>query len=368
MRRSVTLAGVLGVALCWGWVAEGAEEASPSDAVPPALLPFEHLIGGWKGTSVPKANPLKGWTEKHTWAWKFSKGQPVGMTVKMEGSKQLAQATLTYDADADRYRLEGTDAAGKEAIYLGALDANGKFLPMDREGGKERLTFRLLPDNKIRYIVFDGRKEPGSPKFMNAVETGLTKDGESLGGSAAANDGPKCIVTGGAAGGGSVSFEGKTYPICCTGCRDEFNDNPAKYVKKALLRAQNAGKTTKASESTALAKDDGSFEGLTDEAKPKVVPKATKPKPKGKPDPAEDMPKAETAEDDAPATKPDPKAKDKPSTDSPARAVALFKQAQALEKLGKTDGALGYYRRLVADFPDSPQAKPAAARIKALTK
>ena len=30
----------------------------------------------------------------------------------------------------------------------------------------------------------------------------------------------------------AVSFEGKTYYVCCTGCRDEFKENAAKYVKE----------------------------------------------------------------------------------------------------------------------------------------
>jgi YHS domain-containing protein len=36
-------------------------------------------------------------------------------------------------------------------------------------------------------------------------------------------------VTGGL-GTSTVSFGGKTYYVCCSGCRDEFNANPKKYV------------------------------------------------------------------------------------------------------------------------------------------
>jgi YHS domain-containing protein len=28
----------------------------------------------------------------------------------------------------------------------------------------------------------------------------------------------------------TVSYMGTTYYVCCTGCRDAFNDNPAKVV------------------------------------------------------------------------------------------------------------------------------------------
>ena len=40
--------------------------------------------------------------------------------------------------------------------------------------------------------------------------------------------------------------------------------------------------------------------------------------------------------------------------------------AQNLEKSKKIPAALDYYRRIVKDFPDSPQAREAAGRIKAL--
>ncbi len=38
---------------------------------------------------------------------------------------------------------------------------------------------------------------------------------------------------------------------------------------------------------------------------------------------------------------------------------------QNLEKSGKTDAALGYYKRIVKDFADTPAAKTAKQRIKA---
>ena len=28
----------------------------------------------------------------------------------------------------------------------------------------------------------------------------------------------------------TVSYMGQTYYVCCTGCRDEFNANPTKYI------------------------------------------------------------------------------------------------------------------------------------------
>ncbi|MBU6293541.1 MAG: YHS domain-containing protein, partial [Planctomycetes bacterium] len=30
----------------------------------------------------------------------------------------------------------------------------------------------------------------------------------------------------------TVSYKGETFYVCCSGCRDAFNENPEKYVKE----------------------------------------------------------------------------------------------------------------------------------------
>ena len=52
---------------------------------------------------------------------------------------------------------------------------------------------------------------------------------------AAGQKGPECIVTGGL-GTMQVSFGGNTYYVCCTGCRDAFNDDPAKIIAEYKAR------------------------------------------------------------------------------------------------------------------------------------
>ena len=52
--------------------------------------------------------------------------------------------------------------------------------------------------------------------------------------------------------------------------------------------------------------------------------------------------------------------------DRAARAASQLRAAQNLEKAGKSAGALEFYRKIVKDYPGTPQAKTAAARIEAL--
>ena len=313
------------------------------DAPPSAYSPFEHLIGGWKGQGIPAKNRLKGWQEKHNWAWKFDKGKPIGMVVEIVGGKVLTKARLSFDDKTETYTLSGEDPDARPIAFAGKLKDNG-VLSMDRldapkDVGKERLDLSLN-ENKIRYVLRLFRQEPDAPQFALVTEANLGKEGESFAAGGAAADLPKCVVTGGA-GGMQVSYQGKSYPICCTGCRDEFNDSPEKYVKKYLLRLEKGEaaplKTTAA--------------GPADSDEPKADPKA--------------MPKSGTAKSKA-ATK----EASKPSAkgDATTKASSLLTQAQALEKSGKTSAALSYYKRIVDEFADTASAKTAAARVKALDK
>jgi YHS domain-containing protein len=349
--RKMILAGLLGAVLGGGAaVAAGAEGRE----IPAPFVPFEHMIGTWKGQGIPTANRLKGWPEKHMWAWKFAKGVPVGMSLVLEGDRTLTRAELTSDAAGKQYRLEGTGADGKAVAYVGTYDgtSRSKMLTLDRVGdapeGKERLV--LWPyANMIRYALWLEHQDPGAPQFKRVIEVGLTKEGEAFAAGGSAADLPKCILTGGAAS-MTVSYQGKSYPICCSGCRDEFNEDPEKYVKKAALQAEQGGSKAPVKAASAVAgKDDGAFAGFGDDEKP-----GPKSKPASKPAAPAPAPAAEAPKADAGGARDE------------AKAASLLKLGQNLEKSGKTSSALPYYQRIVKEHPGSAAARTAAARIKAL--
>jgi YHS domain-containing protein len=372
----VTVAG-------WGFVRISRGAEAESREIPAAFAPLEYLVGRWNGHGIPKDNPAKqfrGWDEKHTWAWMFAQGKPVGLSLTIAGGKVLSTAKLTYDGARKVYRLEGTQPApGGTISFEGILDRSGKYLVLDhivagarssKTPGKMRLS--IWPNaNFIRYTMAHDLQEPGSTKFDHLIEVGLTRDGESLGaGSASSSSEPaKCIVTGGAAT-TTVSYQGRTFPVCCSGCRDEFNENPDKYLKKASLI--EAGKTAKSGAGGATAKGVSRFEDAfasdVDESASKAKPgpsgsskSTTKADPAGQSTPAV----SETVTSKASSKKVD----DRSAADKEAsRAASLLKLGQNLEKSGKTSAALDYYRRVVKEFAKAPAAKTAAELIKKLEK
>lgn len=236
--------------------------AHAQSEIPQPLAPFEHLIGAWKGVGIPAANKLKGWPERHVWSWAFEQGKPVALAIELTGSKLITKGRLTYDAKSSTYRLEGIDPAGKPARFEGALDDPGQVLTLKRDkplpdGTLQRITLRLNK-NKIRYVVWDDQKAGGAPRHVRIIESQLGKEGESFAAGSTSGNAPKCILTGGAAT-LTVSYQGKSYPVCCTGCRDEFEADPDKYVAKLAARAKDEPPAAKPGRP---ANDDTGFDAL----------------------------------------------------------------------------------------------------------
>lgn len=248
-------------------------------AIPAPFAPLEYLVGSWKGQGVPLDDPaqrVRGWTETHAWAWTFVDGKPAGMSVAMDKSRTLKSAGLAYDEARKVYVLTAVPAEGKgEVVYEGTLDRSGKLLTLDRKGvpeGKpaERITIRANA-NYVRYTLTAERRASRAGAFKRVLETGLTKEGETFAAGSNQAEKPKCVVTGGAAA-MSLSYQGKSYPICCSGCRDEFLESPDKYLKKlaaATAEAPKSGGGKKPAPAKRPRGDDDAFSGDVDEPKAK---------------------------------------------------------------------------------------------------
>jgi hypothetical protein len=196
-----------------------------------ALKPFNDLVGAWKGTGIPegsRSDKVSGWwSERPAWQWQF-KGDDAWLIVEIAKGKYYDGGELRYLPDSKRFRLTLDTVSKEKHVFEGEF--TDKKLIVERKNDKtketERLTIRMLHSNRITY-QFDVRGD-GKSSFVKKYQVGMTKEGEAF---ASGSTGPECIVSGGL-GTTQVTYQGKTYYVCCSGCRDEFRANPEKYIKE----------------------------------------------------------------------------------------------------------------------------------------
>jgi hypothetical protein len=203
--------------------------AADTDADPAkkALQDVGDFVGDWKGNGETKAG-LKStlWKETLSWGWKF-KGNDACIAMEAKDGKHLTAAELRYDPEKRAYRLTATDASKKTQVYEGRLN-QGKLVLSRKDaatGDVYRLTLFTLADG-ARMTLQAEVQTKGKGLFATQYKVTATKEGEAFAGGGKK---PECVVTGGL-GKTQVGYMGKTYYVCCSGCLDEFNANPKKYV------------------------------------------------------------------------------------------------------------------------------------------
>lgn len=224
---------VLGLVLSSG-LTRGADGPAPSSRLDAqaALKPYGGLIGDWRGVGQPERGKAKGaWTESVSWAWKLTK-ESAALEAKVAKGKYLKSATIRPGKEPETYTLVAVLPDNSERSFSGkSADKKKLVLTADKNEGEgvKRITLTPLHDTRL-LVLLEGRDADAN--FVRLGEVGYTRQGVSF---AAGESGPICIVTEGR-GTMQVSYKGKTYNVCCSGCRDLFNENPEAVLAEAAQR------------------------------------------------------------------------------------------------------------------------------------
>jgi YHS domain-containing protein len=225
------LAGVLGLTAAGVGQPTGKAKAEDAAKVKKALQELQEFVGPWNLEGTQKVGArTEAWKEKLSWGWKF-KGDDAWLSFESDKGKYYTKGDLRYLPEKKKYQLSLSPAGKSEAeVYEGEI-AKGA-LRLERKDAKTgdvyRLTMNTAADG-IRMVVKFEKQEGGKGLFASVYQLAGNKEGESLGATAKK---PECIVTGGAAT-IKVSYQGKEYFVCCSGCRDAFNETPEKFIKAA---------------------------------------------------------------------------------------------------------------------------------------
>jgi YHS domain-containing protein len=230
-RRAFGLAVAAALAVTLGGSAQPPKLTPEQTKAKNELKKLEEFLGIWNLEGSVKAGGKETiWKEQVDWSWKFRSVEPVIKLVFGEGKgKYFAGGELTYDVAAKKYKLALVATDKTTSVYTGDLKVGVlKVERKDDKGDVHRLAMNTLADG-IRMQVRVEKQEGGKGLFQTAFKMEGNRSGESLAGGGKKAE---CIVTGGAAS-ISVSFGGKQYFVCCSGCRDAFNETPQKFIDAA---------------------------------------------------------------------------------------------------------------------------------------
>jgi len=208
---------------------------SPKDAEKSkeALQELGEFIGQWKangeGTVDGKKNAI--WKETWEFGWKFPKNETAFILVKVADAKFFSKAEIRYDVAKKQYTALVTDKAGKPQPYTGKL-TRGKLV-LSHKDAKSGDVYTITVNTAARGVrlIAEYEVQAGGRGLADTVyKAAGNKEGESFAGGGGKKK--ECIVTGGL-GTIAVSFQGGTYYVCCSGCKEEFDANPKKYIDLA---------------------------------------------------------------------------------------------------------------------------------------
>jgi hypothetical protein len=193
-----------------------------------AMQKVQLIVGDWRVTGMPREEKREPWTEKAAWGFKIEKDE-YWLTLATTDGAYWKEATLKFDLKKQIYVLEAVLKDGGKKTYTGKLVEKERLLTLEEVADawpRERLVFSLLRANRF---LIDVETQAAKGKDWTAVaQLGCTKEGVPF----VRGETVKCIVTGGA-GTIPVTHAGKTYYVCCSGCRGFFSENPEKTIADA---------------------------------------------------------------------------------------------------------------------------------------
>lgn len=186
-----------------------------------ALAGLNDIIGSYKGVGPT-------WTEKVNWGWKI-KGEDRWIVLEIEDGKHFKGGEVRYLLDKKKYQLTMKTVDNKTMVFEGVRKDDTITLDYTDPETKQvtqKLVLSVIDDG-VR-LIYRLDKKKGT-LFVKDFQVAGTREGESFAGGGGKK--PVCCVTGGL-GTMAVSYKGKTYYVCCSGCREAFNENPEKIIKE----------------------------------------------------------------------------------------------------------------------------------------
>lgn len=216
------------------------------------LQPLQILLGQWRGTTRREYENFKA-VDNHEWVWDLrTDAKNPALTINSDKSPYLKQGRLSWNVDEQKFILSATDAAGTKREFIGdftdpvheIVGSDDKlhkvfrleFNQVDKSGQASgemwQLSFEQQENN--RYLL-EVAKRRGSAAFARYDTVSTQREGTSFALSDTDYAEKTCIISEGL-GTTEVVYKGRSYWVCCSGCKAAFDEDPETWIARAAAR------------------------------------------------------------------------------------------------------------------------------------
>lgn len=216
-------------------------EEETLDSVLEAMQPLQVFLGQWNTTT----RTMGAGSAKWVWDFKTNKSQPA-LVMSTKDHPYFESVRLTFLTDKQKYQLTAKDKEQQERTYLGEFTKELEYITGDsgkpeprfemtldevgNEEARKLVRVRLSQRDRNRMWMEVYRRVGKSPQLQDNVAN--QREGTSFAVSDTDYGDKECIVSQGL-GTMTVSYMGRTYYVCCSGCQAAFNDDPTFWIDKA---------------------------------------------------------------------------------------------------------------------------------------
>jgi hypothetical protein len=224
------------------------------DAVMERMQPLQILLGEWRGITRKEQSLVP---MGFVWDLTTDPTQPALVMASGE-SPYFRDGRLTWLAREQVFEFRGTNSEGQQRVFRGTFsqaprqvagdaDDNPQMTfklslvetPADGASGGWKLVFNQQENNRM-LVELSRRRGTGAFRLQDTI--GCQRKGTSFALSDSDYGEKTCVISQGL-GTTAVSFQGKTYWVCCSGCKAAFEEEPAKWIARfEAIQAKKAAR------------------------------------------------------------------------------------------------------------------------------
>ena len=214
------------------------------------LQPLQVLLGKWRGTTRREYENFKA-VDIHEWVWdlRTTPEQPA-LTIHSDKSPYITSGRVTWDMEQNSFALAVSDPSGATRQFTGdftepvheIVGSDDKlhrvfrleFNQIRSEDAGELWQLAFAQQENNRYLLEVGKKR-GKADFARFDTVSTQREGTSFAISDSGYAEKTCIISEGL-GTMEVTYKGRSYWVCCTGCKAAFEEDPETWIARAAKK------------------------------------------------------------------------------------------------------------------------------------